>query len=1338
MASKFLQRLTLAAVLIGGLGLLDAQSAAAARPVRRTARPEAARGFNLFAGAVNVMMNTNRIQCNINNIGEQCVDPTNSSVVGGGYWPKGTPDQYIFNGGLQVAAIIPGTKATFAWSGDTVGAYFFDARGDQAAGQGLTNVYNSLNATDLAEWPSAAYVNDPTLFNAALLGRKTVSQQDTYVRYWDGNVSLLTGRQHPMGLLVDQRALMWNFPSGNQDIMYFLIRFINITANDASRYAGLSAYGYTGTDIADIVQIARDFRAASSAAFNVALPDTGYAFTNMYAGYGQDPDEGNSGVNYSTGNMPFSMGFVYKANFNEPTWSFPADIFGTPFAPAPGMEGVKYLKSPTDPGTGRPFGITMFTNTTNGGAFTDRFGVQALWRLASNNLQSQDGSCNAPRGTPLCQLVQTYADTRFYMYSGPMTIKPGESAVIVVAMVHAAPVSSAIQVDNVTPQHTLGAQAFDMKPGFPGTVSGYISASSRAGQTGLDTVRQIDRATGWIAPAATVAAQDLNGNGVLEQTEIPTVPRSLLNKSLVAQAVYDAKFLLPFSPEGPPFFLVPGDNKVTIAWQPSATETAGDPYYLVASDPLNSLYDPNFRRYDVEGYRIWRGRTEASMEVIAAFDYTGTTITDHTGGFFYSDNPQCAPELGLAANCPVAFNPNGSGPSNDVPLTGHVVQIPAGGRTKLSDGSVYILNADTAVTGGNSGLPGLTDNGVPFAYIDASARNGFRYFYAVTAFDVNSVNSGPSSLESPLTNKQVTPRAASSNNTPAVLVVGMYGSDTTQLNPNAPFPAMDAATGTFAGILPPTNGGSFGFLASVAEALPPGEYVARIDSVIAGIPASLGDEPHMYMTFSAPGVTSRIDFDVPFPSHGDPDTVKFGAADWSFSASTPLVPYDTVRALALGIPLSFSRTARMPVEFSATFSPISAGPSFTMLCGRGLISAANCGTTLQASRYLLHSRFFDEGGAEPPDPTINFNPSPDHTSGKLTGVTNIWAPFTYRTPLGAGGVTRVPAAFRYYAYGVTGFYPADFVITWGAGGAVTVRDTTHHTDLPYNRALGPGWGFISGAALVAAGVTTATLQIGGNELGAPNPAVPSYHSIYTARPICDGALSASGLVGAGITCVNLSQTAVLQGLDFSNPADGVSDGNGIVMAINGEVFFMNMAALPAAGTKWHFRAIGGPGLSATCTPALPAGTGELLTPPTDCSGYAYNRPVPLRTPMVPGLQYKMIVSQGFENSANSGDLSRIHTVPDPYYVTNSLEITANTKVLRFVNLPDRAIIRIYSVSGILVNVLTHNDATGGGEEVWNLRNRNNQFVASGVYFYHVETPDGQTKIGRFTVVNYAQ
>jgi len=162
-------------------------------------------------------------------------------------------------------------------------------------------------------------------------------------------------------------------------------------------------------------------------------------------------------------------------------------------------------------------------------------------------------------------------------------------------------------------------------------------------------------------------------------------------------------------------------------------------------------------------------------------------------------------------------------------------------------------------------------------------------------------------------------------------------------------------------------------------------------------------------------------------------------------------------------------------------------------------------------------------------------------------------------------------------------------------------------------------------------------------------------------------------------------------------------------------------------------------MSATCKPAIPGSRAtDVLTPFTDCAAYSYAPAQPNRSTVAPGLQYKIVVSQAFQVSAAAGDLSHVHTVPDPYYVTNALEQTANTKVLRFVNLPDRAIIRIYSTSGILVAIVNHNNPQGGGEEVWNLRNRNNQFVASGVYFYHVEAADGQTKVGRFTVVNYAQ
>jgi hypothetical protein len=175
---------------------------------------------------------------------------------------------------------------------------------------------------------------------------------------------------------------------------------------------------------------------------------------------------------------------------------------------------------------------------------------------------------------------------------------------------------------------------------------------------------------------------------------------------------------------------------------------------------------------------------------------------------------------------------------------------------------------------------------------------------------------------------------------------------------------------------------------------------------------------------------------------------------------------------------------------------------------------------------------------------------------------------------------------------------------------------------------------------------------------------------------------------------------------------------GFIFYLNGHFFVMQMAALPAAGTTWFCRFYSGSVVGAPGTFTFRPG---------------------VRPPAVPGLRVR-VAYQGasFDPTTTSqAALDSVHTVPDPYYVTNALEFTQNTKVLKFVHMPSRAIVRIYSVSGVLVRVLTQDDATGGGEVTWNLRNRNNQFVASGVYFYHVETPDGKSKVGRFTVVNFA-
>ncbi len=60
------------------------------------------KGFRLFARPLGALV-INRIYCGLSSGGEICVDSTNSSTIGGGFWPKGTADQYVFNSGIQVA-----------------------------------------------------------------------------------------------------------------------------------------------------------------------------------------------------------------------------------------------------------------------------------------------------------------------------------------------------------------------------------------------------------------------------------------------------------------------------------------------------------------------------------------------------------------------------------------------------------------------------------------------------------------------------------------------------------------------------------------------------------------------------------------------------------------------------------------------------------------------------------------------------------------------------------------------------------------------------------------------------------------------------------------------------------------------------------------------------------------------------------------------------------------------------------------------------------------------------------------------------------------------------------
>ncbi|HEX4560623.1 MAG TPA: hypothetical protein VH113_02225 [Gemmatimonadales bacterium] len=1194
-----------------------------------------------------------------------------------GIWPLPTGDSYIYQSGIQIAGLIAPT-AGFSWAGDTVGAFFVDFRGDQLDGSPLTSLLDSRDTADLRTWPQAALIRDTSVFATSLLGRTNVSREDYWTRYWDGSPTRLGGRKHPMGVVVDQRVMAFTGPGYNQDILYLVYTITNVTASDPAAYANIDPAVRN-----DYVALGAQFRQVNDTVFGIALPTGGYRIDSVFINEAMDPDITISGVsdNYSTLSVPFGTSIAYAAGFKEPLWSYPAEVFGAPgFAPAPGLVGAAFMRYPRD-SAGTQIGIRIWTNLTGGStSYPDPVGVDQLYRYVSGTSSPGTGdlACSNQGHQLLlkyCVAWQAKTDTRYNLSTGPFSLAPGHQQTVVLAYFFAPP------RDTVLPYVASG----DLQPGFP-ALGDTIAADSTK-------VRLIERIAGWVTQS------DANADGVIEANEVKTWPGSLLNKAQLAQAFVNAKFLTPQAPAPPAFFLVPGDRTVTVVWVKSTSETTGDPYFAVASDPTSALYDPNFRQFDVEGYRVYRGLNPNGLQVIAQFDYAGTLMSDYVGAFDY---PQCAPELGVETGCPAAF-PATPDPAihADHALIGAVIQIPLGGRVRATNGAIQVTRADTAITGGNSGFPPLVDNGVTFSFLDAGLLNSFSYYYAVTAFDVNSVRSGPTSLESPRLVKTATPRTTG-NVANAVIVQGMYGDDSVALDPTRSFPPIDSATGTFNGPMPPANGTVFTLLTSATQVLPRGRIEARIDSVSAGLTGGLTPPlPTLFLTLSSGTDTLRQAIPLPQPAFNS--TARFGCSPpyCGFRESVPLVLYDSGAARRYGGVVDSG--IRVPVMLTGQVSGIGDN-SPGMAVGAGRYALNN-----PASQYLAHSRWFDEGKTEPSDPTIVADPSPAHNSGQLTGVSAIWSPQAYRTDAAA----PVNVFFRGYSYASTAWYPADFTVTWNADSSVTVRDQTHHVNLPVAANGGAGFGFVNLRAFSGPGITAANLSDG---TGTTDVSLVSYHHLYAMPPVC---------VWWTISCIAMERKAQFEPLDFNS--DGVADANGVVIVINGEAFFMAMAQIPAVGTKWHLRAVTGT-MSATCTPSV----GPAMT---DCTAYTFTG-FPFRPALAPGLSFVIDVQKAFAvDTLASGDLSKVHTVPDPFYVTNALA-TSDTQHIEFVHLPTRAIIRIYSVSGKLVAHLTHNDATGGGQEDWNVRSRDGTTVASGVYFYVVEGPDHRTKVGRFTVVTY--
>ena len=114
-------------------------------------------------------------------------------------------------------------------------------------------------------------------------------------------------------------------------------------------------------------------------------------------------------------------------------------------------------------------------------------------------------------------------------------------------------------------------------------------------------------------------------------------------------------------------------------------------------------------------------------------------------------------------------------------------------------------------------------------------------------------------------------------------------------------------------------------------------------------------------------------------------------------------------------------------------------------------------------------------------------------------------------------------------------------------------------------------------------------------------------------------------------------------------------------------------------------------------------------------------------------KFRLNTSQYTVRTAVAADLERIKVVPNPYIISAQWELDAELQSVQFTNLPSECDIHIYTITGERVAMIEHRNETESWE-YWDMQSFNRQLIAYGMYIYVVETPAGDTKIGKFAII----
>ncbi len=122
-------------------------------------------------------------------------------------------------------------------------------------------------------------------------------------------------------------------------------------------------------------------------------------------------------------------------------------------------------------------------------------------------------------------------------------------------------------------------------------------------------------------------------------------------------------------------------------------------------------------------------------------------------------------------------------------------------------------------------------------------------------------------------------------------------------------------------------------------------------------------------------------------------------------------------------------------------------------------------------------------------------------------------------------------------------------------------------------------------------------------------------------------------------------------------------------------------------------------------------------------------------------EYVQFNTQGsrFDKSLANSGLDQIAVVPNPYVGAAAWEplneqVGRGDRKIYFIHLPNQCTIRIYSLSGKLVNTIEHNSSLSDGEEPWNLVSKDGMDISFGVYVFHIDAPGIGEKIGKFAII----